>query len=426
MGGLESPYYALLLLIFVHLGSRLLSGSVSRSDAVGLAAALIGLILVRAEGFWPIAVMFALMLRAFGVRLFTHSAIVPILVACCVLLFLFSYRYFWTGAVWPNPVYAKVGSLEEAIPVGLSYVWRYYDATPWGYVQFAALVFGVYRIAQFLWRGPSTLHTEHGGIEVMLAATIVVYHVFVVLVGGNWMEYFRFLAPTVPLSNVQVFVTLQGFLRRLPGDGIQPQSLKRPLQGLFLLIIGFLIMMQPRMTYANFAQNCSATLSLSAIADGWSGLKRHVIEGNCAHSRDWHELKPFMSEPLKHLVERAHGPLTAVSYQAGFFPYILRRMYPPEAISFVDSYGLAELAVAKLAARRNYFGHADGGRIDVALQGKSGALSEYLASRRPNLVYVLKADAEMRKNFSSLGFQLVWDRPGAVVFWRPAGAPGNG
>jgi len=125
---------------------------------------------------------------------------------------------------------------------------------------------------------------------------------------------------------------------------------------------------------------------------------------------------------MSRYLERA-GHLTILTYQMGLFPYFVRREFPDGRVGFVDTTGLTDLHVATLPLPKSFFGLVWHNDIIGILKGERGGLSEYVAQRQPNMIYLLGTDAATTAVLARLGFQLVLNRPGAAVFWR--GDPGQ-
>lgn len=249
--------------------------------------------------------------------------------------------------------------------------------------------------------------------EGLIGATVLCHQLFVVLSGGNWMEYYRFMAAIVPLLNILALGMIAALVDRLG-------TLKwgaTPARSL-LVVVALVSLSQIGRAGDAYAGNCARPMDIAAMRDGIEPVSEQLIRNNCAHARDWSGIKPFIDEELPRLLEESGGRLTVVSSQAGFFPYFIRQRFTAREIWFIDSVGLNELEVARLPGRKTSVGHIDGTRIDLALRGEAGPLSDYLKQRSPDLVYLLGADAVVRANFASLGYRIVWDTPGAIVFHR--------
>lgn len=417
LGGLETPHHALLLLAycFVLLRSITANGQSGLVDWWLLGIGFL-LVLVRTEAFWPIFFSGSLLILIHRLLCAGYCP-VPIqtirAVSLTALLFglLLGLRYLFTGAWWPNPVYAKVGDYAVAIPAGFKYLSDYFLSSPWAWVQGLAVVYGALRLLKLclcsIKRQP--LGSRQVLLEALVGGMVLFHLIFVILTGGNWMEYFRFVAAIVPLMNLLVFLMLANYLR------IHNSSMA--LIG-FLVFLVILSLAQIGRAGELYAGNCSKPVDVRNLLSGVDYLSEVVIRNNCAHSRDWRGIKPFIDDRIPELLQRNNGHLTVVSYQAGFFPYHLREKFSRNEIYFIDSAGLTELEIARLPVGTSSGGVRFRDRIDLILSGEAGALSQFFSTRPVNLIYLLSAGPEVRRNFAKLGYETVWDVDGAVVFYR--------
>lgn len=96
------------------------------------------------------------------------------------------WRHSYYGAWLPNTLAAKTGDFAQQIQGGGDYVRKY--------AQHAGT---------FLWLGllsvaSSVVHRRRSGLAI--ASIALLFGVYVVAVGGDWMPYFRFLAPAEPFA----------------------------------------------------------------------------------------------------------------------------------------------------------------------------------------------------------------------------------
>lgn len=409
LSGLESvPYGFLLLLYVVVFGLYVREGRARQ--AAGLVTVQILLVLVRAEGFWILA---ATAVLGFLVRLRPRQ--VAVLVGLPLLAFgvLLALRHHMTGGFWPNPVYAKAGDLSSAVPRGFRYLRGYYSASPLLSFHLFALLGGFAAVVRATL---GRLGLPGGSVRtnpvVLAAATLVLaYESFVLLVGGNWMEYYRFLAPTVPLKNVLLAVLA------LPlWTGVVVGRGRQILGGVLVAVFVLAQQWMPSRTPLTVNKNCSSPLPL--------GQPRLVLENlftgatwlNCAHRRDNFSVVPFVREELRKYVP-PDRPLTVVTYQAGYFPYLVRKYFGPDEVYFLGTPGLINRRIAVLPVPKDFLGLKGASRPDWILAGKAGPLSEAIDPEGPVLVYVLHANPVEARNYEAMGFRRVWSGAGADVFY---------
>ncbi|MGK3994617.1 hypothetical protein [Sorangium sp. So ce1024] len=96
------------------------------------------------------------------------------------------WRYSYYGAWLPNTLAAKTGNFSQQLQGGSDYVRKY--ALHAG----AFLWLGLYSVAA------SIVHRRRSGLAI--ASIALLFGVYVVVVGGDWMPYFRFLAPAEPFA----------------------------------------------------------------------------------------------------------------------------------------------------------------------------------------------------------------------------------
>lgn len=413
LGGLETPHHALLMLAY----ALVLFRSVTSVREVGMVdwwlfGVGVLLVLVRTEAFWPVffaASWLALFSRGGSVRVSTVRALA---LTMGVFAFLLLLRYLFTGAIWPNPVYAKIGNFDTAVPQGVKYVRKYFLTSPWAWVQGAAVLYATFRLLTFLLRSVRRQITSPLLLLESVLAGLVLSHLgFVILAGGNWMVYFRFISAVVPLMNILVLLMAAHFANRIFTGGLHLVVVSVLLSALSLIQIEWAGNYPP--------WSCSKPITMSAANLDLGSLGNEVLKNNCEISRDINAVQPFLDFKLAELLRQNDGHLTVASYQGGYFPYHLRKRYGPNEVLYIDSMGLTERQVAILPATRSAYGVHIGRRIDLILLGKAGPLSDYLNSRPVNLVYLFGATPEERYNYEELGFETVWDVAGAVVFYRP-------
>jgi len=202
-GGMETALFALLLTALLAAG---LADPAPRRGRIALALLAAGVVLVRAEGvLWALgAALAAVVARGRSAR----AAAVPIAVAAaCTFAAQLAWRRATYGAWLPNTVAAKGGgALDETALRGLRHVasWAVVTATP--FIALAAA-------APALRHGAPAARAG-ARAALVLAAGGVLYNV---AVGGDWMPFFRFLAPITPALALVAAAGIDRVLgRRLP------------------------------------------------------------------------------------------------------------------------------------------------------------------------------------------------------------------
>lgn len=409
LGGLETAYHTLSLLLFC----LALVGSVARRDSAGIDVPLLAVaclvILVRAESFWVVFLSAGLLFIAGRCVRVPAAAIRSTVLALAFFAVLLAVRHLFTGAIWPNPVYAKVGNFDTSIFYGWEYVRDYFSASPWSWIQGLAVLYGAYSLLRLFHASIKRVAVDDMLLLEATTGAIVIFHLlFVVATGGNWMEYFRFIAAIVPLMNLLVAFALVRVVRGSRRLGHAA--------GLILLALSLSqVWLSERMAWVAEG-SFSRPIPVRDLLDVRK-LTQAVVWNNVAHSRDMRAIEPFIENQLPAYLERSGGHLTVASFQAGFFPYHLRLRYEPDQVRFIDSAGLADLEIARIPGRKHTGGRADFDRIDLALMGQA-SLSEYFAAHPVDMIYQPIASQEARDNLAELGYELVWNVEGALVFYR--------
>jgi len=230
-GGMETSLFTLLLagLLFEALrqeGDGVRRGLVLSAQLGALGA---GVILVRAEGvLWVLGVGIAVAAGEFarsgrglrGLEVRRRRLLIALVIVGVVTLAQALWRQSVYGAWLPNTVAAKTGGGIEVMGRGARQVasWALICVTP-----IAAVVLAV----------PALRHTAERA-RVAAAACLVLalgFATYNVLVGGDWMPFFRFLAPAAPALALVVAIGVDALPRRAATVigvvvvGLQPLSL---------------------------------------------------------------------------------------------------------------------------------------------------------------------------------------------------------
>lgn len=332
-------------------------------------------------------------------------------------------RWFSTGSIWPNPVLAKVGTFNITISLGIDYIARYYFSSPLAFFHGLGLLISImlfiYSMINSFSRKKS-LPIPYG--IIIGAAIIIVHDIFVILVGGNWMELFRFLVPTLPLKNALLGwagYQLVQISRRSYIIKSHSRVAHSALPIIFLSIAMILIKTQRHISDENgeIALNQQPTLPRNFFKGSIAEInqKARVLSGIIQMEPD---LKKFLEGPLQDIVNRQDKQLVFLSAQAGLLPYTLRKYFNPNQIWFIDPLGLASKELAELNIPKASFGNIFS-NTDTVLLGEAGKLSEEVIKRNPNLVCILNPTQKAHSNLTDkLGFQLIWDQPACTVYYN--------
>lgn len=422
LGGLETPFQTLLFLM-VPVSQVRYHLDRSRTNGIVFGFLLALLPLVRTEGFIYIFASLAFILIARRPPAIS-SVMRPILFSCISTVVLFSARFLFTGALWPNPTYAKIGGLLDQLPVGYSYVSGYYitgGAAAW--LQGIGTICAISNLVFYtVSRKPRNALLPSQLLSIALSIYVVLHETFLVFCGGDWMEYYRFMVPTMPLKILLLVNSIAGLLTRLTIKNGTPTTAAALPVGVVLLCVGAAF----QQTFVPASPgNCASPLSsggLSALS--LTAIENELIQHNCALGRDQEAVLPFIRNELPRYVQRV-GQVRVASVQAGYFPYQIREEFSSDKVFFIDTLGLATREVALTAGTKARIGIADGRHLDKVLAGKAGRVSDVVLGMHPNMVYLIRATPDVCGSLAKLGYALVWNRPHALVFFKDPSTLGN-
>jgi len=190
-GGLETMGQTALLAAAVLQLVRLLAGAPARPRrAAGLSLLLGAAILARMDSAIPAAIVGAAALWTLWRRRASPAVIASLIAPAALLLgawFIWKVSYY--GEILPNTFHAKVGLNAALLSNGLTFVGRYLQR----YWIWPLLVVGAL-IRLFEKRRPAFPAS-------LLVLLCLVWTLYVVLVGGDFME-FRFLVPIAPYVSI--------------------------------------------------------------------------------------------------------------------------------------------------------------------------------------------------------------------------------
>jgi hypothetical protein len=361
---------------------------------------------VRIEGIWvPFAVAFVLFLRGSRDR---KAAVFLMTVSLSVFFLIGLARLHYTGAFWPNPVYAKWGGVGELLPLGLIYLKSFLVSSP---LLLAINVAAWVAIVVFYDRWFKLNQSHPQDLLILVVYLFVVLQdIFVLVTGGNWMSHFRFLVVTLPLKAILFSYMGERFLEgtrvRIPvifivfsGLALLPsQSGQHPV---------FHAFSQPKPIQL-------ADIPIFSLHD----LQSQMIFASAPHSRDERDLRPFIENELPKFVGKGKKPLCIATYQGGYFPYLLRQYFSSKEVYIVDCLGLINRSMALRQGFHTPIGLGDGTHIDKLIMRHDPDLFALCGGERPDLVYSLYVTPIQLQNFFRAGYQLIWSRPEAVVLKR--------
>ncbi len=422
LGGLETPYQTLILTLHAaylmrHVGRR--------RSRLALTVTQCLYVLVRSDGFTLVAAtlgclaVHALLVRR---RQAAIDAVLAALAPIALVFALMAARYALFGLLAPAPAYAKAGSLSdllEGVPFGIAYVRDFYASSPLMLAQALLLIGALTRIAVNTLSRPSKADASLPTVTVGMLL-IAWNHAFVILVRGDWMSYFRFIAPVIPLLAIVSAQTLASMLAGLTRDGALERPAIAGAAAAMLLLSGLNQAQRPN----SFVADLPAASLQNGIADVLANphlpLKERVLRLNASYLRDSEQALPFLRDELPRLAAQNAGKkLVIVSYQIGYVPYITKRMHPALNIEFIDTMGLATPEIARMPLRKFIWGTAGGDQLDAIVAGELQPLSDFVNARQPDVLYFIAITPEQRARLAALGWRVLWDRPGAIFYGRP-------
>ena len=415
LGGLETPYYALFILLYTVLAIRVFNPATAVTSRAYLSLTLsqILAILCRPEGFWLIGITLALVLLYWPTlpdrrRSIIKAAILPPLL---FLLALFALRHAMTGAILPNPVYAKVsvshlGGLQE----GWNYLTQFYALGLIGLLLagITLLSCGLAGYAALRLLQPGQPLAPLASRWLVPALAIGAYDAFILLVKGDWMEYHRFLVPTLGLKMLLLVMLGEKLHAMTPAPFRRLAS--------FAATILLVLTIASEWQYRS-PRDCSARLTLEFWPEFLERPNDATIALNCAHQRDSKGIRPFIAQELpRYLAQQGH--LTIVTYQGGYFPYFIREQFSPREITFVDTTGLLNLEIARVEGEKIPTGNKHLDDIPAILAGGIPGLSEQVARYHPNMIYLLGDNETEQARLKAIGFDRIYQAPGGVVYLK--------
>ncbi len=402
MGGLETPIVGLLL---VWLTVELTDASPKAERRSGYAATL--LVLTRPEGFVYLGTVLVIGLATGRTRRFwQHALLVPL--AAFVLATMT--RWLLIGFPFPLPVMAKTGggSFITKTVNGLSYVEGFARASWFGAfalgalcVRFIALLFQARR--GFPLTGPQSLLVPSVAALNVVGACVVA--------GGDWMAFYRFLAPAVPLLAIVLVQTVWQVLSKTP---LPP----RWHWATALAVLAAAPWLTREVSGGHMHNTCLQT----SISDLWdpalgASFGVRVRRLNHPYRRDEQQLLPFLKGFLTHALA-GKTKLTIASMQMGFFPYHLQ-LLGLSRVELIDTFGIADPGLSQLPGERSPLGLKIGAAPQRFLNpNSSDPVARAIQARKPDLVYVLHSNAAAIRQLAQWGWTLVWSKRDAKIFAR--------
>ncbi len=418
LGGLETPYQTLLVTLYFVALLRYVQAERGQASPMPLIIIQSLYVLVRSEGFMLIALTVAALALAHLFRR-GHSALgksalcagAPLL----LVLALMAWRMTTFGLLAPAPAYAKAGSLPDllaGLPFGVQYVRDYHLSSALTIVQLALLAVAAYHVLV-----PVLARKKPAPAVLALGLLVIVWnHAYVMLVRGDWMTYFRFIVPVIPVICVVTALALMHALARIPAGAARALP---ALGGAAAMVA---------LSTANLWQNPRsyvATMPVSSTQRGIVDLfqpaglpfQERILRLNASYVRDADQAVPFLRDELPELYGRLNAKrLVIASYQIGYVPYVTKQLHPELEIEFVDTMGLANATIARMPLPKFVWGIVDGDKLDKIVAGEMPPLSDYVNAKQPNLLYFIAITDEQRTRLAANGWVPIYERPQAIFY----------
>jgi hypothetical protein len=411
LGGLETPYQSFALTCyFIALLHRLRGGGARPLIAVQCIYALL-----RPEGFLLVALTVTVLLAAHLLNPRTQLATgIPatVMAPLALIVAITGLRYLLFGLLAPAPAYAKSGALGDLladIPMGLIYLTDYHRSSPMTILQCVLLLAAFGCCVRTLIAHP----TQTPDRQVMAIGLLLIgwNHLYVVLVRGDWMTYFRFVAPVIPTICIVMALTVAHLLQRTP---ITPL-----ISTLLIALTSVLNLWQNPLSYVQTPVASLRSEPLALLTPSDTPLQQRLLELNVSYLRETQDTLPFIRDELPGLYDRLNTKrLVIATYQFGYLPYTVRKTHPELDIEFIDTLGLASPEIARFPMRKTVWGIADGEKLDRIVAGELPPLSGYLHEKSANVLYFMAIEPDQRDRLEQHGWSVLWDRPNAIVYGR--------
>jgi len=162
----------------------------------------------------------------------------------------------------------------------------------------------------------------------------------------------------------------------------------------------------------------SSSCALWPLFFSGPGFEERVKTLNERYSRDKALVFPFLENTFRDLYKEC-GALVIATPQMGLFPYYLKKRYPRYDLYFIDTRGLCDQRVALMDLEGGPFGIEAGGSLGRIIQGEAGPLSDYVRSKKPNLLYRVAEQPQVIEQLERLGYQVAFLSKGAIFFFNP-------
>ncbi len=429
MGGLETPYAALILTIFGCALTQFWLEPKTKTAVVVLISQSLYTV-VRPEGFFIL--FFMPVFVAFYWWFKGRHWLLPMMVAVPILFFgaVTLWRWLSFGMIFPNPVYAKSGGIWERLPGGWSYLVGYLSSSYFALLQAIAIAgltvyYAVHLVVSLRKRGDEDASAKLNGI--FLYGLCVCGTIIVVVSGGDWMALARFVVPFLPILTVATVVAIFGFSYwALAGkqNGVRARAAQVVAVTLVAVGIATAALRVGADVHGVFDTRVYRheigrlrPYDLSHVLSPSEDLDTRVIGLSLRHRREMSRLRPIFDEIAPEILAQ-RGKLTVLTTQMGIFPYTMKKHFPDANFEFIDLKGLCTPEIARMDLGRSR-GGVSAENLMAIFPPNDGELSRFIHEHHPDLVFVHVMNDREAEALRNSGWVVVENDNYRNIAYRP-------
>lgn len=410
---MEAPLHALVLTAYTFMLIGYMRAPTS-ADAQKLAVLQILHILVRSEGFWVIGATFIMLLIVHPKEWRHKKHWMIILAPLAFFILLISLRTLATGLPFPNPAYAKGSNDLYAFMTGAKFWWHFYSWNLSQYLLLITVIAGAMLSIRAIVKRP--LAPEHITL-IGLMLVIAAQDAFFVYAHGGTGQLARLMVPTLVLKaallvHILSYYTASLTPRVTPWIGALSVAMA---VNYAISSSGWVDNFNKRNSdKAEHHRQVIRELKWNASLEEWNW---QLMKLTYAHGREIYAIYDFIRDDLGKYLEK-YGELRIATYQAGFFPYYIKKLYPDAPITFFDAGGLMSSEVALVAISKDYHGIVGMREFPSMLQG-THELSPLLLRFDPNMFYGVGGIGEIDLDLGMMPnspWKVAHQKPGGVIW----------
>lgn len=422
LGGSETTLFTFTLLSLIIAYAHYLSSNNQRPlDLIWTSAATILFLTVRPES--PIvltctlvgAVAIIVVARREPLTTTAREAsqlfprlLVLLAISTITSMFIFLFRYWYFGSLFPEPVVAKLDGVSmDILNMGITYLGNQILGQPPVAIMVGLVIVGVIHSTR------NQIQGKFPNPYVWLSLIfLAIYVLFILFSGGDWMEGGRFLVPILPIGCL--FIAL---------------SLFRLAQSKITLSLGLVSLLAIQgMGLLNFSAAQSFGMPI------WNEVRFAQDYGLSQFS--WFETHSrvnmrdiptiyYLDQIIDPILSYKRDKVSIVSGQMGMVAFHVAAKYYPR-VQFIDMYGLSDRTLIRCPVTQNQ------PRTRLGLQHlweaffqKLGELKRDCGISEPDIVYDVRASS-YGANLSTFGYTVVFAKTGYVTPTDDRLFPGKG